>query len=140
MRRRELHGESGAGRLTGGHAHLASHDFGQLGHDCQAQTRARLFHLGPVPIHVEAFEYMGMVSLADAGTIVVHRNGGPVVSAPVLGSRLYTDQGIGERPVHVVAAPSQVPVDQVRDIGVVLHQQDGGFVDSSHALHAPIGI
>ena len=28
---------------------------------------------------------MGTVSLADAGTIV-HRNGGPVVSTPVLGS------------------------------------------------------
>ncbi len=69
---------------------------------------------------------MGTVCLADAGTIVVHRDDGPVVSAPVLGSRLYTDHGIGERPVHVLAAPSQVPVDQVRDIGVVLHQQDGG--------------
>jgi len=79
-----------------------------------------------VPSHVEAFEHMGTVCLADAGTIVVHRDDGPVASAPVLGSRLYTDYGFGERPVHVLAAPSQIPVDQVRDIGVVLHRQDGG--------------
>ena len=91
MRHRELYGESGAGRLTGGHAHLAFHDFIQLGHDRQAQTRARLFDPGPVPRYVEALEYMGTVCLADAGTIVVHGDDGPVVSAPVFGSRLYMD-------------------------------------------------